>query len=139
MTNESTTIEELVNSLTIDEYLWIERKAGLITIMNRKLLKESGEENIGRVYRITEGNKVEQIDLEKVLEDVVDKIEKKVDKREFLRYILRTTYPPQLVEVAKRLSDTGIAGKVVPEHHCYSLLIPSNDIEDDDIHLCLHG
>ncbi|MCJ7697785.1 MAG: hypothetical protein MUO73_05605 [Thermoplasmata archaeon] len=133
-----TTIEELINNLTTDEYLWIEKKAGLIAILSRKLLKESGEENIGSVYRIIEGNKVEQIDLEKVLEDVIDKIEKKVDKRDFLRYILKTTYPPQLVEVAKRLADSGIAGKVMPEHHCYSLIIPGG-AGDEDIHLCLHG
>jgi hypothetical protein len=132
------TITDLVKSLTIDEFVWVDRKTSLIAVISRKLLKENGEENIMRVFRILPGYHIEAVDIEAVLEDVVNKIEKLVDKRDFLRYILRTSYPPQLVEVAKRLQRPEIVGKVRMVHSCYALDIPGEDGEEN-IHLSLHG
>ncbi len=87
-------IADVANGVTREEYLLLDKERGLISVFDREMLDEHGMNKLRRAYRITdpEGDEVKEIDLGKVVDEVIDAIKDNVDIKAFLRETLLNNF-----------------------------------------------
>ena len=116
------TLEEINKKLSRNEYLVIDKQYSLAIVYDRNTLLAHNEEKIKRLYKITKEG-YEQINIDRAINELVDSLKDKVDLKQILESVLKTSNPKDIIEALERVKTKK---KIDVGDGCVSLLIRGN-------------
>jgi hypothetical protein len=119
------TMNDVMASLTMTEYVIMDRKEGLVLVCDRGKLEEGIAEYTKRIFRIVDHKQglVLPIDLDGARAALIEKVRDKVDLNQMLDEALKTVKPKDVIEALRRVCEPKGDKRIEPGKGCYSLLI----------------
>lgn len=119
----TTTIGEVQKHLKKLEYCVIDKQAGLVVVYDKRANLQHGEERIKRLYRINELDPqlLEEVDVEQAIEELAELLSSKVNTKEILMEILKTSNAESIIGALHTLREG--KAKVEKEKGCLAFSI----------------
>jgi len=133
---------DVINAVTRDEYLLVDKQRGFLLVSDREMADTHGMSMLRRAYRFKEpgSDEVEEIDFDKIVNDIIEAVEGNIDIREFLRQALRSNFPEQTIEAHKLLlkhPEAVRTARVSPG--CIELVMEDPEPGKDKVIISLRG
>ena len=133
---------DVMNAVTRDEYLLVDKERGFLLVSDREMADKHGMSMLRRAYRFKEpgSDEVEEIDFDKMVNDIIDAVEGNIDIREFLRQALRSNFPEQTIEAHELLikhPEAVRTARVSPG--CIELVMEDPEPGKDKVIISLRG
>lgn len=114
-------LQDVALKLKKNEYLVIDQRERLAVVYSRNALFVHGEQKVKRIYKIMEDGSVESFNVDKAVNEIVDRVTEKIEVKTLLRQVIRTSYPKDII-LAVNLLRSGETISATPRG-CYSIMI----------------
>lgn len=129
-------LSEIMQNVEANEYLVYDKDLGLAVTFDREMSKEHGETKICHIFRVRDDETVEELPVEKMIDDLAEALVHTIDPKFLIKKVLGEMMPNELVKAHEIVTKNPEAAKRAKTlHHCLQIQLENPKPGEPAIHI----